>query len=315
MSRSEKTFDYDVAFSFAGENRAHVEKVAALLKSAGVRVFYDEYERATLWGRNLYTHLDDVYQHKAEYCVIFVSRAYRDKLWTNHELQSAQARAFQGRGEYILPVRLDDTEIPGILATVGFMDLRQIELPELVDLILEKLGRAPLGQNAPSGQAVTPTAPSYRQPRVGRQSFNPYNEALDFISHLSSELKQRCDGLAHKGVSATLFDREGKKCLRVVVRGETVYSLNVWMGGALGGDDSLGFLDSQGPLDSPISDSMIGASAKIVWDRQAGQSTLNVLDMGLFGFRRTGMGGQMLTPDELIKALWGKICDAIEEAA
>ena len=315
-----REFEYDVALSYAGENRAYVKEVAELLESADVRVFYDEYERATLWGQDLYTRLDDVYQHKAEYCVIFISRFYRDKLWTNHELRSAQARAFQGREEYILPARFDDTEIPGILPTVSYIDLWQTTQQELVELILTKLGRASLEQYTPSEQdalsehTANPTVPPYRLPRMVPQNFNPYNEALDFISQLSSELKQRCDGLAHEGVSATVFDRESKRCLRVVARGQAVYSLNVWMGG-LGNDDSLGFLDSPGPLDSPISDSMIGASAKIVWDRQTGRSMLDVLDMGLFGFPRRVMGERLLTPDELIEALWEKICNAIEETA
>jgi hypothetical protein len=102
-------------------------------------VFYDAYEQASLWGKNLYPHLSDVYQHKAGYCVVFLSRFYRDKLWTKHELQSAQARAFSENREYILPVRLDDTEVPGILSTVGYIDMRNTTVENLFLLISEKL--------------------------------------------------------------------------------------------------------------------------------------------------------------------------------
>jgi hypothetical protein len=35
------TFDYDVALSFAGEDRAFVEEAAKQLRAANVRVFYD----------------------------------------------------------------------------------------------------------------------------------------------------------------------------------------------------------------------------------------------------------------------------------
>ena len=34
-------YKYDIALSFAGEDREYVEKVATLLKENGVRVFYD----------------------------------------------------------------------------------------------------------------------------------------------------------------------------------------------------------------------------------------------------------------------------------
>ena len=30
-----------------------------------MRVFYDEYERAELWGKDLYSHLDEVYRRSA----------------------------------------------------------------------------------------------------------------------------------------------------------------------------------------------------------------------------------------------------------
>jgi hypothetical protein len=106
-------FEYDVYFSFAGEDRAYVEEVADLIKEKSVRVFYDKYERSKLWGKDLYTYLDEVYRKRTQYCVIFISKYYAKKLWTNHERQSAQARAFTENEEYLLPVRFDDTEIPG----------------------------------------------------------------------------------------------------------------------------------------------------------------------------------------------------------
>lgn len=133
-------YDYDVALSFAGEDRAYVEEVANILHQLGVKVFYDRYEEADLWGKNLYAHLDEVYQRKSKYCVVFISKHYKEKLWTNHERESAQARAIQQNSEYILPARLDDTEIPGIRLTTGYVDLTSKTPSELAYLITQKLG-------------------------------------------------------------------------------------------------------------------------------------------------------------------------------
>ena len=58
-------FDYDVAISFAGEQRTEAEAIADRLKASDIRVFYDRYEQADLWGKNLYEHLSDIYQKKA----------------------------------------------------------------------------------------------------------------------------------------------------------------------------------------------------------------------------------------------------------
>ena len=309
MSRSEKTFDHDVALSFAGENRAYVEEVAALLKSDGVRVFYDKYEQATLWGKDLYTHLDNVYQNKAKYCVIFISRFYQGKLWTTHELESAQARAFQESEEYILPARFDDTEIPGIRPTVGYIDLRKTTPQQLFGWILDKLGRTSLEQdNTPYGTPHTDQ----------QKNFNPYNEALNFRSQLVNELKRRCDNLAHEGVSAALFDREGKKCLRVVVGEVTVYSFNIWMGGHRG-DHFLQFYGFRGNLRTwgqPINMSNVSnAYAEIVRGTQASRSILDFLDVGLLVPPPDGLSepvSKRFTFDEFIEALWREIHGEIE---
>lgn len=133
------TYDYDVALSFAGEDRNYVEKVAEVLKEMGIQVFYDKYGKIDLWGKNLYTHLDDVYQNKSKYCVMFISKNYKEKLWTSHERESAQARAFESREEYILPARLDDTEIPGIRKTTGYINLDSISPENFAYKIAKKV--------------------------------------------------------------------------------------------------------------------------------------------------------------------------------
>ena len=131
--------DYDIALSFAGEDRDYVERVARRLADRGIKVFYDRLEEATLWGKDLYVHLSEVYQHQARFTVMFVSAAYAEKRWTNHERRAAQARAFDDAQEYILPARFDDTEIPGVLPTVGYVDLRGRSPEELAALVERKL--------------------------------------------------------------------------------------------------------------------------------------------------------------------------------
>ena len=133
-------FEYDVALSFSGEDRAEADELASLIKAEGVRVFYDNYEKAELWGADLYQHLASVYQDRSRFCVVILSAAYARKLWTRHELQNAQARAFRESQEYILPLRKDDTSIPGIAETIGYIDLRETSLGEVANLVLRKLG-------------------------------------------------------------------------------------------------------------------------------------------------------------------------------
>lgn len=139
LGKKMSKIEYDIALSFAGEDREYVDTVAYLLKENDINVFYDKYEETELWGKDLYEHLSDVYKNKAKYTIIFISEYYAKKLWTNHERKSAQARAFNERHEYILPARFDDTVIVGIHETIGYIDLRYKNPNEFVSLIIQKL--------------------------------------------------------------------------------------------------------------------------------------------------------------------------------
>ncbi|MDD5320849.1 MAG: glycogen/starch/alpha-glucan family phosphorylase [Methylococcales bacterium] len=113
---------YDIALSFAGEDRSFAEALANALSARNLKVFYDKYEKEMLLGKDLYSHLSNLYQNEAHYCVMLTSINYAKKPWTKHERQAAQARALTQDQEYILPIHLDDTEIPGLSPTISYLD-------------------------------------------------------------------------------------------------------------------------------------------------------------------------------------------------
>lgn len=91
-------FEYDIALSLAGEDRALVEKVAHGLHDNGVKVFYDDFEKADLWGKNLYEHLADIYTNKARYCLMFLSQ----HPCLSHSQPSVDRLAFRRIGRVVL---------------------------------------------------------------------------------------------------------------------------------------------------------------------------------------------------------------------
>ncbi|MEU7715907.1 TIR domain-containing protein [Micromonospora chalcea] len=136
-------YEFDVALSFAGEDRSYVQEVANALDEQGIRVFYDQFEQARLWGEDLAVHLDKVYRSNSRYVILFASTNYVAKVWTSHERRSAQARAIEERGSaYILPVLLDDTEVPGLPPTVGYLDGRMFGPPQVAEMVAQKLGES-----------------------------------------------------------------------------------------------------------------------------------------------------------------------------
>jgi hypothetical protein len=136
---SKESLIYQVAISFAGEDRGKAELLAKELRKLGVSVFYDNFEKAELWGEDLFVYLSDLYRMRAEFCVMLLSEHYRKKAWTNHEMRAAQSRAFSENRPYILPIRLDDTEIPGILGTTGYLRWEEENPTSIAELIAIKL--------------------------------------------------------------------------------------------------------------------------------------------------------------------------------
>lgn len=130
-------FEYDVAISFAGEQRQEARQIALILQNTEVKVFFDEFKQADLWGKDLAEYFSEIYYKKARFCVMFISRAYATKMWPTLERRHAVARAIMGKGEYILPVKFDETELPGLAPTTHHVKWSDAE--ELVALILSKL--------------------------------------------------------------------------------------------------------------------------------------------------------------------------------
>ena len=99
---------------------------------------YVEYGQQSLQGADLYRDLTRVYGTEGRYCLMLVSGHYKDKLW-GQPGRVAQDRAFSEGNERILPVRIDDTALPGPLSTYGYLDLREHSVDQIVELLFAKL--------------------------------------------------------------------------------------------------------------------------------------------------------------------------------
>lgn len=137
-----KAHRYDVALSFAGEQRGYVEEVARVLAAANVAFFYAPYEEAKLWGEDLTEAFEAVFLHGSRFVVLFSSKDYARKMWPTFERRAAVEKAMSQNEAYILPVRFDDTKIPGVRETIGYQDARTKSPGEIARLILLKLGRS-----------------------------------------------------------------------------------------------------------------------------------------------------------------------------
>jgi TIR domain len=244
------SFDYDVALSFAGEDRSTVEPIATRLKQQNVSVFYDRDKQADVWGENLQEYLTDIYLKQARFCVMFISRAYANKMWTRHERRAAMARAMREKRAYILPIRLDQTELEGLLPSIAYINFSDHTEEEIVGMILEKLDTG----NDESGRSSAAT-PSFNiaMPKV-KKTFNQREkdvfarQAFETISRYFEEGLKRLQ--QHDADIEADFDpvHRSKFLARVYVKGEPANTCKIWLGSGWGGrgsDDHISYYEGQ----------------------------------------------------------------------
>jgi len=139
---------FQVALSFAGEQRDYVERVAHALQTRGIALFYDRFEKLTLWGKDGVEFFHEVFAAESAYVVMFISAAYVTKAWPRHERRSALSRALVEQAEYVLPVRFDDTLVPGLPASVQYEKAQDYSPEELAALIAQRIGVPPFSGKA-----------------------------------------------------------------------------------------------------------------------------------------------------------------------
>ncbi len=182
--------DFDIAVTFAGEDREFVDQVVGLVKAQGATVFYDEDAKVEMWGEDLTEYFPDVYERRARFAVMFVSTHYAAKEWTRLERRSVLVRAMQSPTPYLLPVRLDSTELPGVRSTISYLDAHTEGASGIANAVMTKLG---------SSRAVGARQFNGRVPRTAAEAAillgerPPAWEYLLFSYWLTTGLEQRRD--------------------------------------------------------------------------------------------------------------------------
>jgi hypothetical protein len=299
-------FDYDVAFSFAGEDRRIVEPLADRLKQQNVSVFYDRDKQAQTWGENLQEYLADVYLKQARFCVMFVSQNYAEKMWTSHERRAAMARAIEQKRAYILPIRLDQTELDGLLPSVAYINFSDHTEEEIVGMILEKLdtGTDERRQLSAAASSFNITMPKVKKPFSQREKDVFARKAFETISrYFEQGLKQLQQ---YDADVETEFDpvHRSKFLARVYVKGEPANTCKIWLGGwgHSANDDHICYLEGRN-VSRERDD---GTNEMLSVDTDGHQLGLEGINpgMGFGGWQQRGSEEHLLSAERAAEILW-----------
>jgi hypothetical protein len=144
--------DYEIALTFAGEQRPLVSAVAERLASAlgRERVFYDRFHEAELARLDLDLYLQEIYHERARLVVVFLGADYERKEWCGLEWRAVRDLIKRRRSEQIMLVRVDEGGVPGVFGIDGYVDARGRGPGEIAELILAHCA-APVPSLSPLG--------------------------------------------------------------------------------------------------------------------------------------------------------------------
>ena len=112
--KHEGAYKYDVALSYASEQRDTVRRVKKILEADGLHVFYDETNGGELIAQDLYTRLYQVFRYESRYTAVFVSADYLRKDWTMEEADAAMFHNRDVGRNCIIPVCFGDADLPDL---------------------------------------------------------------------------------------------------------------------------------------------------------------------------------------------------------
>lgn len=292
-------YRYEVALSFAGEDRVFAEAVAKGLQEQGISVFYDDYSQEELWGEDLNIKLREIYYARSRYCIMIVSQHYIEKMWPSYERQQAIERLIEQNGTaYILPVKLDgfDGEIPGLSKLIGYLSVSSDNPQQVVDAFLKKIGRdidkTPNSHKFPSSKTFIPKLKKTFTDREKNQFLREsFEKIVDSINYFAAETHRKYPHFEHDIERVT----SRKVIFTLYESGSQISRFKIWLGSMTGGD-SIYFLYG-GHLDIESDNSF---NEYISLEEHEGE--LNLKPMGMVSYN--AQRGKLMSPREVAEYIW-----------
>jgi len=119
-SGSEGSHLPQVFLSYSSSDRKVAERIAEALEESGTRVWFDQYalEPGASWTEDI-----DRALKATDLVVVLLSRQYVQSKWVQQELAAAYGREMETRAVTVVPVMLEDCDVPRALASKQFFDL------------------------------------------------------------------------------------------------------------------------------------------------------------------------------------------------
>ena len=132
-----------IALSYPGTHRELAKQVVYALRQLTrlprEQILFDLFHEAELSRFDLDVYLPKLYADESELVVVFLGGDYEHSQWCGLEWRAIRQLIKERHGSQIMPMRLDQSEVPGVYSTDGFMDIRNRDPEEIAARIVERL--------------------------------------------------------------------------------------------------------------------------------------------------------------------------------
>ncbi len=114
----EQNYKHQIAFSFAQEDIVIAQAIANELTR--LNISYYLYTKEITIGKDITAETYRVYYEESLFGLMIISKKYIQKKWSNKEREIMQAVERNTEYPYIIPLRIDDTDVEGLANTVKY---------------------------------------------------------------------------------------------------------------------------------------------------------------------------------------------------
>ncbi|MCW3102784.1 MAG: hypothetical protein JWO09_1224 [Bacteroidetes bacterium] len=132
----ERNYEFEIAISFAGENRELARKFTEKLEIFDVSVFFDELYESNLLGKALTKQFTRIFNEGSKFVLCLLDHHHHEKIWPTFERETFRVRVQE---EAIIPTYLDNTKFLGIPEDLYGFDMKNGYSEDDIDNAVIKL--------------------------------------------------------------------------------------------------------------------------------------------------------------------------------
>jgi len=302
MSSTDKI--YDLAFSFAGEDRDYVEKVKNECEKLGLNVYYDKDRKIDQWGKSFIQEQRKVYSgYKTKHFVPFISEHYFSKPIPTDEFKAALMESIK-RNQYILPIKIDESAISVEYLPKDIQYLKKEEYtPEQLAGALKYIVNS---SNDPAKNVDQLLEDELDLPQIKTVpgSYSKYESAEQLIEYIAKNFESNKKKLSTNGHVPIIRAERDKLMFLLEKNGDNVFALNIFFSSMA--NNSLGF--NYESNSSRINTNSENGTIEPTYDEDNQRSGYLLNDYSNYGHD----ADKILTREEVVRTFWNKLTEVIE---